>query len=128
MNSQAPYWSRRLERAVWALSLEPQAQVQLFPDFVCVADELALEFEESLQGALSTDLVSDPTTREAIADLDQHLERMSGEGNGHLWTSSALARRPEWEIVRNLARRARRAAGWLSDFSGPEDSIYVGPP
>lgn len=80
----------------------------MFPGFVEVADELALNFEEGLKpyvdipGGLDIFTVAQ---RAALLDLDDYLTRMSGLDNLHNWTMEALADSTKWETVRNLARR-----------------------
>lgn len=100
--------------AVQALAVPAEQQSSLFPSFAEVADELALEHEETQTGFLNdcgTDLTSDQES--AIKALDDKLEVMSGEENvTTLWTVEALAVRQEWEQVRMLARNVLSAMGW----------------
>ncbi len=70
-------------------------------------DELALEFDDEftrLRAGRTSDRVP-PDYWASLQDLDEHLDRMSGEENAGLWLEEALSG-PEWREVRELARRA----------------------
>jgi hypothetical protein len=122
------FWSSRLEWSVRALAQPKEVQETLFPGFVCVADELALDFEESLQGCDGAQPRLATIVREAVRELDKHLEQMSGPDNSSLWTDEALARSAEWERVRELARVVVGRAGWPTSPPDPNRQLYVGPP
>ena len=75
-----------IDKLIWsvrALAQPASVQRKLFPAFVVVADELALEFEEHYPPALaaSRDLWSGDQLSKLRA-LEQRLEAMSGEGSG----------------------------------------------
>lgn len=77
-------------------------------------DELALDFEYEF-GRLRG---SEGALVEALAVLDGQVSSMSGPPNESLWLPNALDGE-EWKRVRELARRALRAAGLPA--SRPED-------
>lgn len=116
---------RRFEWSVRALAQPADLQLQLYPSFVCHADELALEFEEhyALVLALPEDTMS-LEQRSAIAGLDEFLSSMSGERNADLWTEHGLRYAAEWNRVRALARDILQAMGW-PDVPPPLDRGYV---
>lgn len=118
----------RLEWAVRALSQPHDIQESMFPSFVEVADELALNFEEGLNRYVDVPGGLDIFTveqRTALLDLDDYLTRMSGPDNLHNWTMEALVDSMEWETVRNLATLVLIVMGWpLSPPPGNLD-IYV---
>ena len=122
---------RRFMWAVQALALPAEQQLSLFPSFAEVADELALEHEETQAGFLTTvgaGLTSNQTR--AIEALDAKLEVMSGEENATtFWTVEALGGRPEWEQVRSLARNVLSVMGWPASVP-PLDrgAVYVESP
>lgn len=128
MSELGLYWQWRLERVVWALSLEAQAQEALYPSYVCVADELVLELDECIEGSIAAGVSLDPKVKDALSELDQHVERMSGVHNLHLWNSEALRGAAEWRVVRELARAVRETASWTRGFSGSGAAIFVGEP
>lgn len=122
---------RRFMWAVQALALQAERQLSLFPSFTEVADELALEHEETQAGFLDTfgtELTS--VQKQAIKALDDKLERMSGKDNSAiLWTVEALGSRPEWEQVRSLARNVLSVMDWPASVP-PFDrgAVYVESP
>ncbi|WP_438023778.1 hypothetical protein [Sorangium sp. So ce233] len=134
----------RLKWSLQALAAPAAEQIRLFPRFVCVADELALDFEEALR-QVSKAALSDvgeqeeveglqrieelsPAQREAVDTLDAQLERMSGPEHAEMWTDDALYNRGEWARVRHLAAGALRSIGWPIELPPQDRAIYVGPP
>ena len=116
-----------LEQLKWslqALALPAPTQHALFPTFVCVADELALDFNDSLK--VATPQVSlTPEQRVALTVLDDLLSQMSGQQHAEFWTDSALESHPTWQQIHDLARRALDTFGW--DLQSPPmgRAIYV---
>ena len=115
---------QRFEWSVRALAQESAVQRELYPSFVAVADELALEYEEHHR-ALDLDLLRAPQ-REAVRALDDALDEMSGPAHVELWQANALDR-AEWQHIRALARALVGVMGW-SAAAPPVDrgAIYVG--
>ena len=103
----------RLKHSLQALALPAEVQLSLLPDFVCTADELALDFDH-----WSTCVLSNPEyqmtdwQRTLLLRLNHTLEQMSGEGNQSLWTEQALRNRPEWQRVREQAEAALATFQW----------------
>lgn len=101
---------------IQALACGPADQLSLFPDFVCKADELALDFDHWFGVAQSW--FGDEITDEQLAALkaiDSHLDAMSNGGaefTEDLWYEGALSTRKEWEDVRSLAKSALACFGW----------------
>ena len=116
----------RFQHALQALALPAVVQVQLFPDFVCKADELALNFDHwsSCMLAWYRDTLT-PAQRDPIDAIDHHLARMSGTHNAALWTDEALHEAPEWNEVRQLARHALAAFGWEETTPPSYEHEYV---
>jgi hypothetical protein len=126
MTNPADARMTRLQWAVQALARPAKDQLTLFPDFVCKADELALEFDEHARPILDGEY-QDLSTEQAatLLALDQYLESMSGGGaNAENWTEDALQASPAWEVIRDLARAALAAFGW-NDECPPADRGYV---
>ncbi|MGK4009217.1 hypothetical protein WMF31_41845 [Sorangium sp. So ce1036] len=120
---------KELEWAVRALAQEFDVQRSLFPPFVCVADELALEFEECVRKIPSNVrlvLLTDEQDAHLKA-LDDKLDAMSGPENIRFWTDDALRHDPEWSEVRRLSVKLIEAMGWSSMPPPPSSDIYVGP-
>ncbi|TLN01262.1 hypothetical protein FDZ73_16585 [bacterium] len=104
---------RKLKWTIQALALPPEEQLRLFPDFVCKADELALEYHEALAVIKGKfwDQCS-PEQKQSLIELDKFLDQMSGEVNALSWTDEALRSSPIWVEVRRLALEALSAFGW----------------
>ena len=95
---------RQFQWAVQALVQPADVQPTLFPSFVVVADELALDFDnwwkayESNFGHLCSQ-----QQRQAVASLDHLLTEMSGPGKPELWMDEGCLSHPKWSMVRRLA-------------------------
>ena len=103
----------RYQWIIQALSLPAEEQVRLFPDFVPVGDELALEHEETHTAFLKPG-ATDLTTAQlaAIRTLDQWLQTMTDLHDLALWSTKAVATRPEWEEARRLAKKVLLEMRW----------------
>jgi hypothetical protein len=102
----------RLKHSVQLLASSPAVQLQLLPEYVCRADELALEFDHWREVAVhnyrdnfSKDQLS------ALTRLDEKLDRLTIEGREH-WTDDAVRLSPEWQSIRCLALRVLEVFGW----------------
>jgi hypothetical protein len=98
---------------VQALAQPPDAQPSLFPSFVVVADELALEFDNWWKSfeANFGDRCSEEQQR-AVAALDHLLTEMSGPDKPELWTNEGCLYHAKWSEVRQLAADVLSAFGW----------------
>lgn len=122
--------SIKFKWAVQALALDYDAQVGLYPSFVEVPDELALEFEEALENYLGSGAEKDFDSAQidCIAKLDQALESISGPANSRFWTMESLQSDPRWAEIRELAAATLFVFGW--EIEKPPDnrgSIFIGP-
>ncbi|MFZ2358492.1 MAG: hypothetical protein WA040_04040 [Anaerolineae bacterium] len=121
---------QQFQWAVQALAQPADVQIDLFPPFVVVADELALEFD-SCREAFDSNFgwLWSPLQRTAVVALDQYLADMSGPDKPELWLDEGCLEHARWTEVRQLARKVLSAFGWSPDFP-PLDrgAIYVGPP
>lgn len=104
------------------LAARGEDQVAHFPPFVCVADELALDFDHWSRSVRNFWELSDEHAA-CLASLNDYLDRMSGEANISLWTDEALRNDPHWEQVRHLARVA--LAAFRQRIELPPPSRYV---
>jgi hypothetical protein len=87
--------------AVKALAQAPEEQAAALGDMS--VDELALDLEAQ---PWHDEL---PAVRAALDELHSMLDGMSGEANANVWTREALSG-PEWQRVRDAARRVLRAS------------------
>ena len=95
-------------RSIAVLALPAAAQLRWLraqAEFELPIDELALEFDDGwvlLNNFLEGELIPRAAVP-GLTRLDGLLSKMSGTDNANLWTAEALASRPEWDSVRDLA-------------------------
>jgi acetoin utilization deacetylase AcuC-like enzyme len=116
----------RLERAVLALAQPADVQLSLFPDFVCKADELALDFEEALDMFFGHEAELADHERVELNALDRLILSKSGEANAAFWTDDALLNHPTWDEIRVAAKSTVSAFGWVLRRPPPSGAIYIG--
>jgi hypothetical protein len=115
--------------SIQALACSPDDQRSLFPDFVCKADELALDYDQSF--GLARSWFGAEFTSEQLAALqaiDSRLDAMSRGGtefDDTLWHEDALSCRSEWEDVRSLAKAALACFRWQQQKPPPGRSLYA---
>lgn len=115
----------QLRRAVIALAQPAAIQLSLFPDFVCKADELALDFESGLDALVGHEDEITAEQRVAIEALDQLLISMSGEKYAYFWTDEAVLADPTWEAIRALARSVALIFSWDLSHVSPSGAVYI---
>ncbi|WP_439571148.1 hypothetical protein [Sphingomonas sp.] len=116
----------RLERAVLALAQPADVQLSLFPDFVCKADELALDFEEALDMFFGHEVELAEHERVELNALDRLILSKSGQANAAFWTDDALLTHPTWDEIRFAAKSTVAAFGWVLRRPPPSGAIYIG--
>lgn len=115
----------QLQRAVVALAQPANIQLSLFPDFVCKADELALDFEDGLYEMVGHEADFSSHQLAAIDALDKLLSSKSGEQHASFWTESALREHPVREEIRDAAKVAAEKFGWDLRTLPPLNAIYI---
>lgn len=115
----------QLQRAVTALAQPAEVQLSLFPDFVCKADELALDFEDGLYEMVGHEASFTDAQRAAIDALDHLLSSISGERHAALWTETALSDHPVWDQIRDAAKAAATTFGWDLQAMPASDAVYI---
>ena len=116
----------QLRWAVQALALPASEQIRLFPSFVCVADELALDFSHWFEVASDGgELTSEQ--RVALQHLDDTLAAFSGSEHPDVWTEEALHAHPTWVQFRQQASAFLAAFDWPYEPPPSNRAIYVGP-
>ena len=117
-----------LERMQWftqAIAQQPSTQIELFPEFVEVADELALGWEEAHRELQSIQAQLTPAQFKAIEDLDDYLAYISGKANLSQWTVEALTTSSEWQLLRNLAGKILEQMNWPKTPPPHSNELYV---
>ncbi|WP_456309375.1 hypothetical protein [Serratia proteamaculans] len=112
-----------IKRIVQSFAQPGEVQKSLFPDFVNVADELAVEWEmafEEINDASLTD-----KQKQAIKALDDYMLSISGPSNIQYWNNDALCHSKEWDRMRNLAEDILYVMGWEKNIPPKIQAIYV---
>lgn len=116
----------KLKWIIQALAISAAEQVRLFPDFVNVADELALIWEEVLDSLDVLEAMVSTEALLAIRKLDEKILSISGESNLQIWTEKALYESTHWEEIRGLATVVAKKMSWPISSPGPAEGIYIG--
>jgi hypothetical protein len=116
----------RLNWSVLALAQSADIQKRLFPDFVLVADELALSWEDALQELNSGGANINFYQKEKIEALDKLICAISGPNNLKFWIDDALSEFSEWDEIRSAAAEVARSFGWPVLPPPPSQAIYIG--
>jgi len=112
--------------ALQALAQPAHIQPKLFPSFVVVADELAIDFDnwrmayESNCGHRWSQ-----EQREVVAALGYLLTEMSGPGKHELWLNEDCLNHPKWAEVRRLALVVLSAFDWSPEIPPLDRAIYA---
>lgn len=119
----------RLRWSIQALAQDADVQRTLFPGFACVADELALEFDECFRWfqGMEPEAGLRPEQLSLIQVLDSKIAAMSGPQNEALWSDEALGAANEWKDVRASARFILDRLGWPKVAPPSLRAVYVGP-
>ena len=116
MRDDIEHWGSllvRLKHSLQALAMPADTQLELFPDFVCKVDELALGFDHWSKCVLGNDRGElSEQQKSLLIGLDGALDKMSGRRGQNLWAEDALRTSPEWEAVRDSAKAALASFGW----------------
>jgi hypothetical protein len=105
----------RLKCSMQLLACRAEIQVNNFPNFVAVADEMALDFEnfrDTLTGNFRTELTAEPAS--CLDSLDRSLSELNKEA----WSDAAVVDSSECRNIRHLAARALREFGWPLETRG----------
>jgi hypothetical protein len=116
----------RLKHSIQLLACPAEIQLKLLPDFVCKADEFALDFDHWKEVVLrnfSTDLSTDQ--KSSIERVDNSLLDLTGMGPEH-WTEEAVLKLEEWKHLRTLAVDALDSFGWLRQIPPSHADEYIG--
>jgi hypothetical protein len=104
------------KHALQHLAAPAEVQIALLPDFVCVTDELSLDFDHwrsTFIGNYGSELT--PGQAALFEAIDEKFARLSRRGAAfreEFWTNDALRESPEWENFRQLAIKLLDLLGW----------------
>lgn len=115
-----------LKYSLQALAQTANVQINLFPDFVQVADELALDFNYWHLVVLQNNHELTDYQKDLLLALDDYLSEISkGVLKEELWTIDALQERSEWEKVRVFARKILEEFKWKLDLPLFDRNQYI---
>jgi hypothetical protein len=115
----------RMKHALQLLACTAETQFQLHPPLVCVADELALNFDNwclACIGDYGSELTPDQVS--SLAIINEKLDSF-GESVEDFWTDEAVHNSAQWESIRKLAAQALRTFGWPTDVPPSYAHEYV---
>jgi hypothetical protein len=119
--------TEQLKWITQAIAQPYEIQKRLFPDFVCVADELALEWESALD-SLHSSFDNNTLTcdqKAAIENLDNYIVSISGFEQH--WCDEALCHGLEWRKIRDMAYHILVKMGWEREAPpNIANRIYIG--
>lgn len=116
--------SETLRNSLLALASPAKVQLSIYPDFVCVGDELVLDFAEIYDQLDLTKLT--PKENNVISELDNFLTSHSGDKyKEHYLNNNMLSSSLVWQKIRLLAKEALISFGW--EYIEPDKScaIYI---
>src|SRR5215204_1011280 len=116
----------RLKHSLQALAMPADTQLELFPDFVCKVDELALVFDHWSSCVLCNDRGElSEGQKSLLRKLDATFNQMSGGQGQNLWAEDALRDCPEWQAVRDTAKAALDSFGWDTERPPSYQHEYI---
>lgn len=110
-----------LKWSLQALALPAEVQITLFPNFACVPDELAFDFDHWTLCAVSNEFIPVVLSTE-LQKLNAVFDEME---NLNLWTLQALAQSEEWNSVRRHATQLLTLMGWEIGIPPVDRAIYI---
>jgi hypothetical protein len=98
----------RLIDSLQILAADYKTQTKLFPEFVCLPDELVRNYNDCLEFAqqLSDEGLITDWQQTKIEEIAQPFRRLGSIDAENIWTLDALKNYPEWQNVRSLAKEA----------------------
>ncbi|HYO75720.1 MAG TPA: hypothetical protein VE010_04595 [Thermoanaerobaculia bacterium] len=93
--------------ALQLLAADAADQIRAFPSFVCIADEIALTFNDAVLLCLQN--AEEDGTPEwlvaAVKEIDEKFDALSGSVAPDFWTAAALEDDVRWQELRGSARK-----------------------
>jgi hypothetical protein len=115
----------RLKHSVQLLACPADVQLRMMPDFVCKADELALDFDhwnDVVLSNLSSELR--PAQKASLAAISNSVSEMTQAGPT-LWTEDSVRQSDQWAEVRVLAAKALESFNWPSEIPPSHADEFV---
>ena len=118
------------KHALQLLACPAETQIRLLPLFVCVTDELALDFDHwkrTLVGNFASEMTAEQIA--SLTRIDEHFAFLSRGGEGfqvEFWTPNALRESVEWQRIREMAVQALQLFGWPVESPPSYAHEYIG--
>ena len=108
------------------LAQSADVQISLFPDFVCVGDELVLNFDDAWR-AFQSDNEKSLSNEQiaAIEKLNSRIDELSASDKNFWLEKKSLYLDSKWNELRELAKKSLDTFGWQLEIPGPSNAIYV---
>jgi hypothetical protein len=103
----------RFIQCLQLVASDPEEQISLFPDFVDIPDEIALEYNHRLTWLnqnYSEKLINEEEINK-LKQIDDLFTRMSLDKSINYWDLKALRNASEWELARNMAKEVLNSLG-----------------
>ena len=115
-----------LKRALQTLALPAALQLSLFPEFVEVADEMAINFECALDHLGNQRQSLSDAQQFALDKLEREILAYSGPSWPQIWSGSDSLHHPVWTGFRQLAADTLATFGWEAGMPDRRGDLYVG--
>tara|TARA_R100001143_G_C3315067_1_gene112027 strand:+ start:136 stop:555 length:420 start_codon:yes stop_codon:yes gene_type:complete len=110
---------------ILALASPADVQISLFPQGVCIGDELVSDFDHHKMEFVTNHEVTTEQL-EAIEALDQFLTELSGPHNEVFWCDpEPLRDDPRWDRIRDLAGAVLRCFNWKYSRPEKDGATYI---
>lgn len=116
---------KQLKWSLQAMACSGEDQIQLFPDFVVVSDEIINDFDHWRQVAVGNHK-SDFTMGqlESLTNIDRAIDNISNSKE-EIWDNESLKIHQLWDNLRDLGLKALKEFKWNNDAPPTNRSTYV---
>ena len=120
-------WGQELIRTTIVLAQQAEIQRSLFPAFVCIGDEMVLEFGDAYDACTNSEDPQRIPIARATERLSDYIDQLSG-GNESFWCDPrSLSLDSRWTRMRELASEALDTIGIDDRQPRKSGAIYIGP-
>lgn len=95
-------YSQRLKEVLYLLASPHNVQINAFPEFVHIPDEIALETSNVIEFAPHETNNKDSDILKTLQEIAEIFDGMTGDANN--WTLEGIKENPTWQHIRLLAQ------------------------
>ena len=95
-------YSQRLKEVLFLLASPVSVQINVFPQFVHIPDEIVSETSDAIEFATNELSIQDSSILATLRKIDEVFDAMGGDINN--WTVENIKVNPIWQNVRLLAQ------------------------